>query len=1526
MKIYLYLLDKILTFSIPKKVLGSFSFDENLEEESKLINIEARDGQWYLYSAGDTSIIINGGEESSVPLVANNYYVIRRNKDRDYLIYVSDLFDDSFLAYSYGDNLNITIGNNQSCNLQFSCDFLNGACAVASVRDHRVVLSKTNDDAIYINDVIDNFKDYYLKSGDFINIYGLKIMVLNGMLLINNPMNKVNLDTSRANLNVVSLVNSEEPQDIEVKDEELYTKEQYFSKSPRIRRTIKTKEIDLSPPPKQEGEEKMPLILTMGPMMTMGLVSLIMVVNTVSKIQTGEVSFKNAWPQLATSGAMLLSMIVWPSLTKMFNKKIRESTNKEIIDKYTAYLKEREKDLANEEHLQRDILIENLIPVQQCLPIIKTAKFNFWDKRIEQSDFLEVRIGMGNALLDVEVNYPEEGFTIDEDELRKRADALVEKYKYIKDVPIGYSFFKNKITAVMGINSKCYGLLNNIILQLITFYGYDDIKLVVFTNKNNEDKWEYIKYLNHSFSNDKSLRFFSTNNDSAKKICDYLNFEIQNRIQFASENEGVVQTKPYYILIADDYDSIKRHGFVKTMTEMDANMGFSLIILENSLNKLPSKCNNFINLSENVSSVLINSFEQQEQIQFKDEIDYGIDMMAIAKKLSNIPIEFQDGNKQLPDAITFLEMEKVGKVEQLNILNRWDMNDSTSSLKAEVGVDEEGNLMYLDLHEKFHGPHGLIAGTTGSGKSEFIITYILSMCVNYSPYEVSFILIDYKGGGLALAFENRTTGVVLPHLAGTITNLDKAEMDRTLVSIDSEIKRRQGLFNSARDKLGESTMDIYKYQRLFKEGKLDEPVPHLFIICDEFAELKSQQPDFMDNLISVARIGRSLGVHLILATQKPSGVVNDQIWSNTKFRVCLKVNDASDSKEMLKRPDAAALKQTGRFYLQVGYDEYFALGQSGWCGAKYYPSEKIIKQVDKSVNFIDDTGNFIKSIQAGGGIKIEPQGEQLSAIMASIIEVSKISNKKAKRLWLNNIDPIILINNLIQKYAIKSFAYNVEAIIGEYDAPEKQEQGLLTYSLKEKGNSLIFGNDELEREGLVSSIIYSSCILHKTEELNIYIIDYGSESLRMFESFPQVGGIVCMGEDEKFKNVFKLIMEEIKNRKKLLASYGGSLDSYNAKNESKLPQILFILNNYEAILEIYNDIYEDISSMGRDCSRYGVYFILTCNTPATIGRRVGQCFENRYALHLTDPSDYYNTFNMKCNVKPRDILGRGLAYNGGMHEFQTASIVDEEHSVMEFVGEVSKKLKEFNTKVAPAIPSLPDKVTFDIIEKEISTIQKVPIGISKNTLKVIKFDFSMFKATTITSGRIDKLDSFVDSLLDVFSKIPNLYTFFIDAVQLLPTAKEKANIKYYDDNFDMVLDSMIEFENNQNSNNQYNVIYVLFGLDKLKNKIESVSKLETLLGAIKKSENSNVIFLDSSKNLKALEFDSWYSQLKNNSDGIWIGDGFGEQQSFRLSKVTKEHTAKYPTNYGFCIKESDAELMKVLEFNDLIKEDDEDEE
>ncbi len=1526
MKIYLYLKNKILTFALPQKVSGNFNFDEHSYEESKLINIEAIDSKWYLYSTSDVNIISNGMVLARVALEKDQYYFVKR-AGVDYMLFATDAFDASFLPYKYSQDTALTIGNDSSCNIKFSSPFVKGVAARIRISGTDIGLD-TLETTVYLNNVALEPKttNYPLKGGDELNIYGLKLMFLNGFLLLNNPHNTVTCNTASAKLSSYQLTYGNDPQDLEIKDAELYSKDDYFSKSPRIRRTIKTKEITLSPPPRQDKETEMPLLLTIGPMLTMGCVSLIMFLNTLGNISNGKATLAQSWPSLLSSMAMLASTLLWPTLTRIFNKTLKAKRKRELIRKYTRYLDTKREELSKEQKLQHEILLENLIPVSECLNIIQSGKARFWDKRIEQSDFLEVRLGTGKEHLDVKINYPEEGFTIDEDDLRKQADALVEEFAYLYDVPIGYSLYKNKITALMGDANKCNGMLQNIILQLLTFYSYEDIKIVVITNPLNQDKWEYVRYLNHSFSNDKQIRFFSSDAEGAKRICDYLNTELTSRIQLAQD--GAKFFKPYYVIFTDNYSQIKRHNFTKTMTEYDENLGFSLVIQESRMSKLPSKCNNFITLSGSSADILKNSFEAQEASSFHEEINASIDMMAVARKISNIPIEFEEGTKQLPDSITFLEMERVGKVEQLNIMNRWDTNDSTTSLKAEIGVDDEGSPMYLDLHEKYHGPHGLIAGMTGSGKSEFIITYILSMAINYSPDDVAFILIDYKGGGLAGAFENKTTGFVLPHLAGTITNLDKAEMDRTLVSIDSEIKRRQKIFNEARDRLGESTIDIYKYQTFFKEGRLTEPVPHLFIICDEFAELKSQQPEFMDNLISVARIGRSLGVHLILATQKPSGVVNDQIWSNTKFRVCLKVQDASDSKEMLKRPEAASIKQTGRFYLQVGYDEYFALGQSAWCGAKYFPSEKIVKQVDKSINFIDDTGNVIKSIQSGNNIKIEAQGEQLAAIMTNIVEVARTFGKKTKRLWLNAIDPIILIDNLVKKYGFVRTPYDVKAIIGEYDAPEKQEQNILIYDLAKDGNTVIYGNDEIEREKVLNAIIYSICTAHTAKEINIYCIDYGSEQLRMFGRLPQIGGLVYMGDDEGIKNLFKLIVEEIKSRKKKLVQYGGSLESYNKKNEVKLPQILFVINNYEGLTEIYNSIYEDIASIGRDCERYGITLVLTCNTPSTLGRRVAQCFNNKYALHLSDPSDYYGIFTLKSKIRPRDILGRGLVSNDGVHEFQTASIVPPETSLNEYVENLTERIIELDTSTAKPIPALPKKVTYEIVANEISDLSKVPIGIAKNSLRVIKYDFRAFPMTTIASNKLSNIDSFMDSLLEVLVRVSELTVFFIDTVGVLPVAATKANgskkINYFDTGFDEILEKFTSIEKSSEYD-KYQILYIFYGLEKLKSKAET-SKIEAFFGALKTSEHSHAIIADGSKNLKSLDMDMWYSKIKNNTDGIWIGRGFSDQQNFRISKITKEMSEPLANNYGFYLNESNAELMKVLEFNDLLKEEDEDEE
>ena len=1525
MKIYLYLNKEISVFNLPESVSGSYSFDIDDQESSKLINVDARDGAWFLFETKDCKIIDGNQIVKDAMLQSSHFYVISRY-GVNYLIYVTKGDESEFInTYSYVNDFNICIGLD-GATAYYNCPFINGVNLKVSSQNGSAPVLQTTCDNIYVNGSHIE-KGCYLKSGDEIELYGAKILFLNKLIIAIADSNVLKIDSASSRLVPASIHGNKDLQNLDVQEKSLFSEDDYYSKSPRLRRIVEKKKIELSQPPASEKAQEVPFILTAGPMMTMAISSGVMMMDTITKVASGAVDIKDSYGQLISGGTMMLSSLLWPLLTTTYNKNLAKKNKKKTIEKYNKYIKEKEEELMNESKLQSEIIKENVISLDVCMENLKHRKLNFWDKRIDQNDFLVARIGVGNEKLKVEITNPEKGFSVDEDELKKKVNELVKKYEYIESVPIGYSFYENRITAIMGNAEKSHTFINNIIFQLLTFYSYDDLKFVIFTNNQNKHYWNYMKYLNHNMTNDNAFRFFSSNEDTAEIVVDVLNQEIDNRLSTMNGNEQQRLFKPYYFIIVDDLDTIKRKNIVERLSEIKPNVGFSAIILERKLSKLPSLCSNFINLGDKTSGILKNSYEKQEQQLFTDEVNPNIDMMEVAKILANIPIEISSGegaSGDLPDAITFLEMAKVGKVEQLNILNRWNTNDSTSNLKAEVGVDPDGKLMYLDLHEKAHGPHGLVAGMTGSGKSEFIITWILSLCMNFSPEDVAFILIDYKGGGLAFAFENQTTGVRLPHLTGTITNLDKAEINRTLVSIDSEVKRRQRIFNEARDKLGESTIDIYKYQGFFHDGKLSEPLPHLFIVCDEFAELKAQQPDFMDNLISVARIGRSLGVHLILATQKPSGVVNDQIWSNTKFRVCLKVQDASDSNEMLKRPDAASLKQTGRFYLQVGYDEYFALGQSGWCGAKYYPSDIIQKSVDKSINIVDENGIVLKSIQSGASAKkkAEAEGEQLAAIMNEIIKVAKESNRFAKRLWLENIPEIITIDNTINKYGVEQGPNNYNILIGEYDAPEKQEQYPLIYNFLSDGNTNIISTDSSESEEVLNTILYNIMKNYKPNDVSFYIIDYGSQNFVKFKKAPHCGGVVTPSDAEEFNNLIKLISDEQKNRKKILADSGLEYKDYVKQNPGKMPVLYVIFNNYESINEANQALYDTMGEMLRDSERYGIIYSLTTNSLGAIPDRIRQSIPFALPLKLKELSDYGYCFGLPDKKQPKGNFGRGVCRNDVLHEFQTAFICEERTEQNGVLLSLFEELNSQNMESAIKIPSLPEQITLDEIKDKIKGVKKIPVGIQKGSLAVKSFNLTVDVGKIVLSNKMKYLRGFIKSFIDEIMYL-NENIIVIDPCEFIPDISSKVK-NYFASNFDDSIDKVIDFVEKQKDVTDKNTVIVIASVARLLSKLEDSSKISDLFSKCRSTSNSFIVVADEVSKVKDLSYESWFSGI-DISQGVYIGPGVDEQNLLKISNYTRELSVQLPRNYGYYIAEGSYYVIKLIEFERVEEsEDDED--
>ena len=621
----------------------------------------------------------------------------------------------------------------------------------------------------------------------------------------------------------------------------------------------------------------------------------------------------------------------------------------------------------------------------------------------------------------------------------------------------------------------------------------------------------------------------------------------------------------------------------KLLHSKDKKSGFGFACFAEKITDVPDGCSFFVDYQENKSTLFQSEMDEDNIVTFVPEfITPKIEYQKCLSLIANTPIKNNaETNGNLPDKLGFLEMYGVGRVEQLNSIKRWNDAQIVNTLAAPIGIDVNGNILSLDLHEKKHGPHGLVAGMTGSGKSEFIITYILSLCVNYSPDEVQFVLIDYKGGGLAGAFENRKTGIKLPHLVGTITNLDKSSMNRTLVSIKSELQRRQRVFNEVKEQLNTGTIDIYKYQKLYREGTIKNPMSHLFIICDEFAELKAQQPDFMDELVSAARIGRSLGIHLILATQKPSGVVDDQIWSNSKFKVCCKVQTADDSKEMLRKDDAAYIKESGRFYLQVGYDEIYVKGQSAYSGTLYKPSDTVVSNSnsdDSSIEFVDNLGNIILSSKSDSEVlnSNTDLGDELGNVLKYLIDCAKSIGFENKQLWLDNVPENIYLYDLYKKYPAPNKKFIISPLIGEYDDPMNQKQGPVHLNVTELGNTWISGIYGSGKTTLLSTFIYSTCVNYSSFEVNFYIVDLLAENLKMYNSFPQVGDFISSSEPSKLKKLFSYLNQEVSKRKVYFSDKGSTFLNDAKKGESKYPNIIVVINGMDVFTDQYDDLFNKI--------------------------------------------------------------------------------------------------------------------------------------------------------------------------------------------------------------------------------------------------------------------------------------------------------------------------------------------------------------
>ncbi|MBA4543286.1 type VII secretion protein EssC [Thermoactinomyces daqus] len=1098
-----------------------------------------------------------------------------------------------------------------------------------------------------------------------------------------------------------------------------------FQRSPRMKQDLPRTVVEIRQPPKKPQRPSfsyssliIPLVMTLG---TIGLYLYM------SSSGNGYSNPNFLVFQMVSTSMMTVSYTI-PFFVYLSNKRKYKRALAQRTATYRESLKKHREELQILVDRQAALLKEWNPAPMQCMRRIQTRVSSLWERSPFDADFLSLRLGNGEQPSTITIETPDQE-EYDQDPLIKEAKQLAREFSKVSDVPVSLPLNKAHVVGVVGDRASMLNAIRSLVLQLVTHHSPDEVKIVSFYSEDEADQWNWIRWLPHVWDDQRKRRFLATNPRDARELTDHL-YEILNRRR-QSRRPGLANEPqvPFYVFIISDPSLIEEEVIVPMLLKEGGKVGARTLLLSESKNTLPMECHAILEVHRNHGTLQETNYLQTgEDWEYTFQPDFVSVEVADQTARSLAPVRLKaNKSRQIPQMLTLFDLVEAKNLDDLDVTRRWEQNRYPNTLPVSVGMGTGGKRVYLNIHDKIerkgHGPHGLIAGTTGSGKSEVIQALIASLALNYHPHDIVFLLIDYKGGGMSNTFEH------LPHLVGSITNLDGNLIERAKISLRAELMRREKLFKDAGNL---QHIDEY-FQSPMREKN---PLPHLVIIIDEFAELKKEQPEFMNELISIAAKGRTLGVHLILATQKPSGVVDDKIWSNSRFRICLRVQEEADSKEMIKIPDASWITTPGRGYFQVGSNELLELVQFAWSGAPYRPKtetvqEAVISEVTLTGRRINRSSPVISTAKKQKG----RSKKQLDVLVDYL-------NREAKALgietlqgpWLPPLPTHISLDELRPperkgwdgKTWQPSAAW-LDPVVGLVDSPSNQTQYPLNIPLNE-GHLPVYGMPGTGKTTFVQTLLLSLALDHSPDDVHMYVLDFG-HMFRDFNELPHMGAIIRDDEPDRVRRLFRFLMKEMHRRREKIAQSGAkTFYSYRKSLSEPVPAIIVVIDGYLTFKSTFEEEHADLEQLLRAGGSFGIYFIVTTNQVSDMYDRVRNNFSLGVSFELADPSDYYFAVGRLRSPLVNLPEGRGFV-KGSVPplEFQTA-LASEGSDEIERANTLRQRIRtladSWQGNYPKAIESLPKEIELkEVLAKHEAdpdqpelTPLRVPVAISMDDL------------------------------------------------------------------------------------------------------------------------------------------------------------------------------------------------------------------
>ncbi|EME3511927.1 type VII secretion protein EssC [Enterococcus faecium] len=1092
-----------------------------------------------------------------------------------------------------------------------------------------------------------------------------------------------------------------------------------------------------------------------------------------------------------------------------------------------------------------------VLEFQQPSPIELANKIKKYDARIyertcQNKDFLNVSLGLSDepTHLKIETNVDAKDLSEEANHLR----GIQDYYQTQRNVPTILEL-KEQTVGFVGTEEEVSTVLESILFQIAFFHSYQDVNFIsLVSEKEYEKRWKSMRFLPHFHSNEFNMRGIIYSNKLRDIVLNSFYQLLNKRKQVLKESgKEVPRFTPHYIFSISDDSYLAGHGINELLAEDMSNLGVTVIWCKENEKLLPETITALIEVRNSTSGRFVTDHGTYIDKPFQP-YELPTNLEVSLRKLGNLN-HLEVEKNSVPESLSLLEQYEVEKVEELNITERWKEAQPNKSIRALIGWRGKSDYAYWDLHERAHGPHALVGGTTGSGKSEFLTTYLIGLAINFSPEDIGMLIIDWKGGGIANTLER------LPHFMGAITNLDGAGTARALASIKAELDKRQREFA----KYGVN--NINGYMALYKERltpKLEinyptTPLPHLILVSDEFAELKANVPEFLDELTSVARIGRSLGVHLILATQKPSGVVNDQIEANSTSKIALKMANVQDSNELLKTPDAAHITNPGRGYLKVGENEVYELFQSGYAGVPYDPEKNSEEVVDERLYKINSLGQqellYDPKVEVKQGKDTSDFPTQLEAVISEIEAIFENTNYLLPdKPWLPNLP-----ENISTPKATQTGVRTLKVPLGLLDIPSEQAQEEYYFDLEKQNNTTIFASSGYGKSTVLQTLVLNLARVNTPEQVQFNLLDFGNNGLLPLKNLPHVADIVTLEEEEKLEKMLNRIASTLAERKKQFKEVGvASLSQYEAKTKQQLPILINLLDNYDGLSP--NDKRKDtidnlLLQVLRDGASLGIYLISTASRTGAIRMNMMSAIGTKMVLYLNEESELISIMG-RDRVLQEAKVGRGqvmLEVPRAIQFYLPVTANNSSDLLEKLEAEVSNLNKNWKGIRPNPIPMVPENLTVEkwnemIPQKEEKILY---LGMNKDSAQIEEFQlfqgygFGIFvessKQTKLILPRI---------LSQITSMNCEIETVLIDGTGSLVSQQDKFSIYISPEqlsNQSMDLKKSLEVVFSEENKTR---IIVINGLAELKEKL--VLKQEEFTRFLDESnECTQFVFLDS---------------------------------------------------------------------------------